>query len=125
VVSIRDQIRAADDLSAELVDIDEWAVTVEVRSMTGRQRAAVVRAISGDDDDRLESLWGEILVACVHDPDSGEPVFDADDLEWLFDKSAAVIDRLSTVCLRVAGIVDGAVDEAGKDSSASLTLVDG
>ena len=37
---LADQIRAAHDVSAELYDIPEWDVTVELRSMSARQRAA-------------------------------------------------------------------------------------
>lgn len=121
-MSIRDQIRKAQDRTSEIVEVPEWGVTVEVRSMTGSQRSAIVTALTSDEDNKMEALWGGMLVSCVYDPETGDPVFKEDDAEWLLnEKSSTVLDRLSNVCLQVAGIVEGAVDEAGKDSSASQT----
>ena len=121
-MSIRDQIRKAQDRTSEIVEVPEWGVTVEIRSMTGSQRSAIVTALTSDEDNKMEALWGGMLVSCVYDPETGNAVFKEDDAEWLLnEKSSTVLDRLSNVCLQVAGIVEGAVDEAGKDSSASQT----
>ena len=117
-MSIRDKIRKAQDRASEIVEVPEWGVTVEVRSMTGTQRSQIVNALTGDEDNKMEALWGGMLVSCVYDPETGEAVFKEDDAEWLLnEKSSTVLDRLSNVCLQVAGIVEGAVDEAGKDFS--------
>ncbi len=116
-MSIRNQIRKAQDRASETVEVPEWGVTVEVRSMTGRQRAAIVSVLTSEDGNRMEAIWGWVLVTCLYDPETGEQVFEEDDAEWLLDeKSSTVLDSLSGVCLRVAGIVEGGVDEAGKDS---------
>jgi|TARA_R100001463_G_scaffold675_3_gene3049 hypothetical protein len=124
-VSIRDKIRKAQDRISEIVEVPEWGVTVEVRSMTGTQRSQIVTALTSDDDNKMEALWGGMLVSCVYDPETGEAVFAEDDAEWLLnEKSSNVLDRLSNVCLQVAGIVEGAVDEAGKDFSDSQTVED-
>jgi len=121
-VSIRDQIRKSQDRTSQITEVPEWGVTVEIRSMTGTQRSAIVTALTSDEDNKMEALWGGMLVSCVYDPETGDPVFKEDDAEWLLnEKSSTVLDRLSNVCLQVAGIVEGAVDEAGKDSSASQT----
>jgi len=122
-VSIRDQIRKAQDRTSQITEVPEWGVTVEIRSMTGTQRSAIVTALTSDDDNKMEALWGGMLVSCVYDPETGDPVFKENDAEWLLnEKSSTVLDRLSNVCLQVAGIVEGAVDEAGKDSSVSQTV---
>ena len=124
-MSIRDKIRKAQDRTSEIVEVPEWGVTVEVRSMTGSQRSAIVTALTSDEDNKMEALWGGMLVSCVYDPETGDPVFKEDDAEWLLnDKSSTVLDRLSNVCLQVAGIVEGAVDEAGKDFLDSQTVED-
>ena len=125
-MSIRDKIRKARDRTSEIVEVPEWGVTVEVRSMTGTQRSAIVTALTSDEDNKMEALWGGMLVSCIYDPETGDPVFKEDDAEWLLnEKSSTVLDRLSNVCLQVAGIVEGAVDDAGKDSSASQTAKEG
>ena len=125
-MSIRDKIRKAQDRTSQIVEVPEWGVTVEVRSMTGTQRSAIVTALTSDEDNKMEALWGGMLVSCIYDPETGDPVFKEDDAEWLLnEKSSTVLDRLSNVCLQVAGIVEGAVDDAGKDSSASQTAKEG
>ena len=124
-MSIRDQIRKAQDRTSQITEVPEWGVTVEIRSMTGTQRSAIVTALTSDDDNKMEALWGGMLVSCVYDPETGDPVFKENDAEWLLnEKSSTVLDRLSNVCLQVAGIVEGAVDEAGKDSSVSPIVED-
>ena len=124
-MAIREKIRKAQDRTSQIVEVSEWGVIVEVRSMTGSQRSAIVTALTSDEDNKMEALWGGMLVSCVYDPETGDPVFKEDDAEWLLnEKSSTVLDRLSNVCLQVAGIVEGAVDDAGKDFSASQTVED-
>ena len=38
-MSLRDQIMKAKDINGELMDIKEWGVKVEIRTMTARERA--------------------------------------------------------------------------------------
>lgn len=117
--NLSDQIRAAADTSSEVVEVPEWGVEIEIRSMTGRQRAGIMTEIAkvGIDAIDVEGLWASVLTTCLYDPDSDENVFSDDDLEWLMtEKSAAVIDRLSRRCLEVSGITEDAADNLGKDS---------
>jgi len=107
------------------MQIPEWDVTVEVRSMSARQRAQMQNYVADDDQtagERQEALWGFLLTSCVYDPETGDPVFSDGDMEWLLeDKSFAVIDRLTSKCLGVSAVGADAVDDAGKDSSDSQT----
>jgi hypothetical protein len=107
------------------MQIPEWDVTVEVRSMSARQRAQMQNYVGDDDQtagERQEALWGFLLTSCVYDPETGDPVFSDGDMEWLLeDKSFAVIDRLTSKCLSVSAVGADAVDDAGKDSSDSQT----
>ena len=125
-MSIKDKIRAAKDIETELVEMPEWGVNIEVRSMSVRQRAAFVAAsqdLTENSAARIEGVYGQILVTCCLDPDTGDAVFDEDDLTWLMtEKSGAAIDRLVTRCLEASGLKDKAVDEAGKSSSGSPTV---
>jgi hypothetical protein len=123
-VSIIDKIKQARDTEAESYTIDEWDVTVEIRSMSARQRANMNTVIEDDGTaaEKQELMWGYLLCSCVFDPTSGDPVFTEDDMEWLLsDKSFAVIDRLTAKCLEVSSVNREAVDEAGKSSSGSPT----
>lgn len=124
-VSIVDRIKASEDVDRELVDIPEWGVAIEIRSMSARQRAGMANYAEDDDhsnSERQEALWGFLLTSCCFDPDTGERVFSADDMEWLLnDKSFKVIDRLTAKCLSVSAVLRDSVDEAGKGSLDSLT----
>lgn len=123
-MSIIDKIKQARDSESEQYDIPEWDVTVEIRSMSARQRANMNNVIEEDGTagEKQELMWGYLLCACVFDPESGDPVFNEDDMEWvLTDKSFAVVDRLTAKCLEVSSVNREAVDEAGKSSSDSPT----
>lgn len=123
-MSIIDKIKEARDAESEQYEIPEWGVTVEIRSMSARQRANMNNVIEEDGTaaEKQELMWGYLLCACVFDPTSGDPVFTENDMEWvLTDKSFAVVDRLTAKCLEVSSVNREAVDEAGKSSSGSLT----
>ena len=124
--SLSNKIRSAKDIDREVIAIPEWDVSIEVHSMTVRQRAAFLAANQDETDtsgSRLEAVYGQILVTCCLDPDTGEPVFTEDDLSWVMtEKSGAVIDNLVSRCLEVSGLKEKAVDEAGKPSSDSPTV---
>jgi hypothetical protein len=129
IVSIRDQIKAADDGSADLYEIPEWEVVVEVRSMTARSRAKFVAdiasadgTITANDPDRIESMWWHAISQSCFDPDSGERVFDDGDADWLFgEKNARVVNDLANTCMAISGLTEDAAGDAGKDFSDSLT----
>ena len=123
-MSIIDKIKQARDAEAERYEIPEWDVAVEIRSMSARQRANMNNVIEDDGtaSEKQELMWGYLLCSCVFDPQTGDPVFTEDDMEWLLtDKSFAVIDKLTAKCLEVSSVNREAVDEAGKSSSDSLT----
>ncbi|MGI9459021.1 MAG: hypothetical protein ACR2NF_03395 [Pirellulales bacterium] len=124
---LAEQIRAAHDVSAELYEVPEWDVTVELRSMSARQRAAFASSVdfTADGDvqltgNRVELMWGTVIQACCFDPDNGEHVFTEEDIEWLMaEKNANVVDSLANACLSVSGMGADSDGDAGKDSSDS------
>jgi hypothetical protein len=116
-VSIRDRIIAANDTAKEIVDIPEWGVKVEVRSMSGAARAVLVQdAANNDGKLNFTRMLPEILIGCMFDPETGERIFDGEDTELLMDKSGAVLDKIIAVAMRLSGFNEGAVDTAGKGS---------
>lgn len=115
-MSLRDLIAEASDIRAETVNVPEWGVDVEVRSMSMRARAAMFAQSAAGGALAIEKFYPAILIACCYDPKSGEKVFGADDLDMLADKSAGPVERLAKLALSVSGMSDEAVDE-GKDGS--------
>ena len=130
--SIREQVQAADDGSADLYEVPEWGVVVEIRSMTARSRAHFVAEMASEDGtvggvndpDRIIGMWWHVIGQTCFDPDSGEPAFSEGDDEWLFEKNARVVNDLANACMAASGLTEEAAGEAGKDSSASPTSAD-
>ena len=126
--SIREAIQAADDGTAELHEIPEWDVVVEIRSMTARSRAQFVAEMASEDGtvgnvndpDRIIGMWWHVIGQTCFDPDSGERAFEDGDHEWLFEKNARVVNDLANACMAASGLTEDAAGEAGKDFSASL-----
>ena len=124
-MSIKEKIRLATDLGTQIIEVPEWDVRVEVRSMSARQRTALQNLINDETVDagtRQEQMWAFLLTTCCFDPENGEAVFSDEDMEWLFThKAFAPIDRLATACLNVSAVLKGSDDQLGKSSSASPT----
>ena len=116
-MSLRDRIIAANDTASELLELPEWGVQVEVRSMSGAARARLVQdAANNDGKMNFTAAMPEIIIGCTFDPETGERVFESADTEALMEKSGQVLDKIIAVAMRLSGFNDGAVDAAGKDS---------
>ena len=118
IVSLRDQIMKAKDISGELMEIKEWGVKVEIRTMTARQRARVMEnaidPITGKSS--ISVIYPEIAIACVFDPESGEPVFTIDDKDALLEKSGAVLEKIASKAMTLSGLTEEASASLGKGS---------
>jgi hypothetical protein len=117
-MSLRDRILQASDITAETVEVPEWGVTVEVRTMTGAERAKIMQsaAEAGGVMD-FTKIYPDVVISCTFDPESGERVFDWEDRPNLMAKSGLAIDRIAAVGLRLSGFTKEAQDAAGKGSS--------
>lgn len=116
---IRKRILAASDSPIDVVDVPEWGVTVGIRSMSARSRAYVMelsQTEDGIDAARVEAMWSRTLVGCLVDPETGDRIFDDEDMDALMEKSAHVVERLWTACFERSGLTEAKVNEAGKDS---------
>jgi hypothetical protein len=119
MADLRATILAAADTPTATVEVPEWGVTVGIKSMSAKSRAAVMElAQQGDglDAAKVLGMWARTLQGCIVDPKSGDPIFDMDDMEALMDKSASVIERLWSMCFEQSGMTEDKVNEAGKDS---------
>lgn len=116
-MSLRDQIVAADDRTARAIEVPEWGVTVELRSMTAGQRVSMFSdaydANTGQTD--LRVLYPKVIVSCLFDPKTKEPIFTEADSEIVMGKAGNVIERLALDALNLSGMDSAAVTEAGKE----------
>lgn len=115
--SLREKILNADDRRSEQVDVPEWGVTVEVRGLSGADRAAFLAdAVTDEGKVDFTRVWPSLLIAGVYDPESGEPVFQAADRDAINAKSAGVTERLAKIVQRLSGLDEDAVAQ-GKGGS--------
>ena len=122
VARLADKIRQADDREVQIIDVDAWGVKIGVRSMTALQRSNMQNDWEADQVGAAAKLYSAVLLNCCFDPDTGETVFNEEDLEWLMaEKSAQTVEQVAQVCLQVSGLAGDSLDEVGKDS---LTLVE-
>ena len=121
-MSLRDRILNKADATSEQLVIPEWDVTVEVRSMSGAARAAIVQAgaAQGTLPD-MSKFTADIVVMCTFDPETGEQVFAKDDATLVLDKNGAALERIVMAAMRISGFNTEAVDTAGKGSSLTVS----
>jgi hypothetical protein len=109
-MSLRDSIFSADDITKELMEVPEWGVTVEIRSMTAAERAKLGEGATQGDKTDVGLMYALTVIATVYDPETGLPVFTENDKEAILSKSGAVIERLATKALGSSGLTDKAVE---------------
>ena len=115
---LSDIIRQSDDRAVETIDVPEWGVKLEIRSMTALQRSEMQVEWAAQEESSAAVLYQAMLQNCCFDPDTGDAVFDDEASEWLLaEKSAEVVDRVAQACLRISGLSQDSIDESGKDFS--------
>lgn len=113
----RELIQAAVDLKSEVVLVPEWGGEVTVIVMDGRARDAFQVAMQAGDKS-VSYFQASLLVATVVGDDA-KPLFTADDIDWLRNKSSAALTRVGRVAERINGFGVVAVEEAEKNSVAA------
>jgi hypothetical protein len=116
------KILSSQDIESELVEVPQWGVTVLVKSMTAKDRSIMIsNALESSGDFNVQQVLPDLVLLCTYDPETGERVFQDSDRDALVSKSAAPIEAIANVAMRLSGMLDGAVDAAGKDSSPTVT----
>lgn len=117
---LRRKIFAAMDISSEVLDVPEWGVKIKLRAPTVRARAELVRIWMRDESPDPQTVYPALLIATCVDPDTDAPLFTEADTDALLEKSGAVVERIVSEALKVAGMDANAVDR-GKADSAGTT----
>lgn len=122
-MSIRDQIdKAAEtDITREAVEVPEWGVTVEVRSMSAGARSVLLQTCIVNGEVDIAALTPGLVIASTFDPESDEPVFTVADTGFIDARNSKAVDRIAEVAMRLSGLEPEAKDKAGKDSSSTET----
>jgi len=107
---IRKQIFDAADIPEELVNLPaKWGgAQVLIRGLTAGELADWATSFAGKPS-RQQSA--ELIIICVRDPESKEPVFDKADRDELVRKGAGPFGEILAHCHRLSGLVsDKAAD---------------
>ena len=113
-MSLKDKIKAASDIKKELVKVPEWDAEIEVRTMTGVQRALMMnQSIDSDGKILYEKMYPDMVIACSYDPETGKLLFDESDKGWLMEKSCSAIELIATKAMRLSGLTG--IEDAEKN----------
>lgn len=123
-MGLRDKILDAKDLASEDVEVKEWGVVVRVveldaaaRIAAEEENAAIQEALGDKKEGSLPRAlrW---LVRALRDPENGEPIFAAADLEALGRKNAAVLLRLFSRAIEISAAGDKDIERMAGGSGA-------
>jgi hypothetical protein len=113
----RDQILAVNDLKQDAVDVPEWGGQVAVAVMSGAARDEFGQA--NDAGSKSPSYFEAALVVATAVGDDGKPLFTADDIPLLQQRSATVVSRIAAASMKLNGIGITATEDAEKNSDAA------
>lgn len=107
-------ILAADDKKMVDYDVPEWGGSVKLRVMTGTERDRFEGEFVNNNKS-VEMVRAKLVAKCLCD-DQGNRLFDEKEIPQLGEKSAAVLDRLFSECMKLNRFTKGDVDELAKNS---------
>ena len=112
-------ILAANDLKRETVAVPEWGGDVLVQELSATHREEVFALTHGKTDIERGRVFRRAILARALVDENGAPMFsDAEGLnvaapiDSLMAKSAAVVDRLAEVALKLSGLGQSAEGDA-------------
>ena len=112
----RDAILAISDLKYEDVDIPEWGGSVRVRELTAMERNKLGADFAKGGAQAIPPDFYPKIAATVIVNQNGKSVFTEGDTTRLGEKSFAAIQRVVDTALRISGMTQEGVEEAGKGS---------
>lgn len=110
----RDEILARTKLKTEIVTVDEWGGDVVVSEMTGTDRDAWEQSLKKDDAGRIVSPRAKLIVFSLVD-ESGARLFNDNDTDAVGKLSAASLEKVCSVAMKLNGLLSGDVEEARKN----------
>ena len=120
-MSLRDKILEVQDIPSETMHVKEWDVDLLIKGMTAGERITLMQNAYDQKTQQVNmaAVYPDVVVSCVHDPETGESLFTPADKDSLMSKSSAAIESIAAVGLRLSGMGNEEQDEAGKDSSST------
>lgn len=106
-MSLRDQILECKDksLQSETIEVPQWGATIEVREMTGRQRASFLKKVTdkkGNMD--TEKFYPQIVIDSSYDPETHEKIFKDGDFDVIAEMGSTALEIIAAVAVRLSGL---------------------
>lgn len=120
--SIRESLLQAVQLPREVVSVPELGIVVTVQGMSGTQRDAFESTLftsTANGRRRVldtRNIRSKLLVHCLVDEETGQPLFTENDIHDLGRVQAKILDRLFPVAQRLSGLTDQDVEDLAKNS---------
>jgi len=117
-MNLRDRILTSQDIPSETMHVKEWDVDLLIKGMSAGERITLMQNAYDQTTQQVNmaAVYPDVVVSCVHDPETGEALFTPADKDALMSKSSAAIESIAAVGLRLSGIGAETEDEAGKGS---------
>lgn len=80
--------------------------------MSGAHRSRIMDQVQTSGNLAASSMYADMVLQSAYDPDLGVLLFEESDRDALMGKSAAALDRIAEVAMRLSGMDKEAVDEA-------------
>ncbi len=114
----REDILRAQDLPVEEVHVPEWGGWVRVRGLTAEERdrfeASILEGQGKHTRVKMENIRARLVALTVVD-EVGHRLFSDEDVAALAKKSAAAVQRVFDVAMRLSGLTEEAVEELAKN----------
>lgn len=109
----REQILGANDLVFEDVEVPEWGGMVRVRCLTAAERdafeAAIMRQTASGVQVEMTNLRAKLCAMTIVD-EAGNRLFSDEDAKLLGQKSAAALQRVFDVAMRLSRFTQTEID---------------
>lgn len=111
---LREKIKNAKDINSEIVHV--WNCDIEVKTIMAKDRARILNEVMSDDG-KINNANFHILmiIDSCYDPETNEKIFSHKDAEWLSEKSAGSIEKLSAVVMKLSGLTKDSMEETEKN----------
>ena len=110
----KEQILSASDIQTEDVPVSEWGGTVRVKALSGAERDQFEMSMFEERGKKvqrnLQNMRAKLVSLSIVD-EKGSRVFTDADVKALGNKSAAALDRVFAVAMRLSGVSEQDVDE--------------
>ncbi len=111
---LKERLKQKTPFKSEVADWD--GDQIEVRSMSLAEKTALTEGASKNGDLILSVLMPRLIVATCFDPATGEKLFNEEDVDWINEQNAGVIESVASVGIRLSGLGAEALNDAKKDS---------